>query len=127
MLSGVSTSSDKASCWSVTYIPTAICAVIGSSVNMASYYTFPDNHNVSKSVWFIRKQAGAEPVDVREDEEYQGRVQYRQSFQNDCSMRITHLRESDAQTYRFSFYTDDPDTRYTGKRGVTLSVTGRAA
>ncbi|XP_036416983.1 uncharacterized protein LOC118800921 [Colossoma macropomum] len=36
-------------------------------------------------------------------------------------MRITHLRERDAQTYRFRFYTDGGE--YTGQPGVTLSVT----
>ncbi|KAI4883465.1 hypothetical protein NFI96_006705, partial [Prochilodus magdalenae] len=109
-------------CWGVTYTPEHVCALKGSSVDLSCSYN-PGGHTVTKSVWFIKEQAGAEPVDVREDEEYQGRLQYRQSFQNDCSMRITHLKESDAQTYRFSFYTDDPDGRYTGKRGVTLSVT----
>ncbi|XP_036420948.1 sialic acid-binding Ig-like lectin 12 [Colossoma macropomum] len=116
----ISANSNQKSCWSVTYSPKAICALIGSSVDIRSYYTFPDNQ-VTKSVWFIKEQAGAEPVDVREDEEYQGRVQYGQSFQNDCSMRITHLRERDAQTYRFRFYTDGGE--YTGEPGVTLSVT----
>ncbi|GAA6075657.1 B-cell receptor CD22-like isoform X3, partial [Tachysurus ichikawai] len=60
---------------------------------------------------------------VREDKEYQGRVQYTQISQNDCSLRITNLRERDAQTYRFRFYTDDPTGKYTGEPGVSLSVT----
>ncbi|XP_047668214.1 sialoadhesin-like isoform X6 [Tachysurus fulvidraco] len=65
-----------------------------------------------------------EPEDVRTDEEYQGRVQYTQSSQNDCSLRITNLRERDAQTYRFRFYTDDAKGKYTEEPGgVTLSVT----
>ncbi|XP_036428320.1 B-cell receptor CD22-like [Colossoma macropomum] len=38
-------------------------------------------------------------------------------------MTITDLRESDADTYRFRFYTDDPEGKYTGEPGVTLSVT----
>ncbi|KAG7315471.1 hypothetical protein KOW79_021559 [Hemibagrus wyckioides] len=80
---------------------------------------------VIKSVWFIKVQVGVEPEDVRKDEEYQGRVQYTQSSQNDCSLRITNLRERDTQTYRFRFYTNDPTGKYTGEPGVTLSVTGR--
>ncbi|XP_072541419.1 B-cell receptor CD22-like [Salminus brasiliensis] len=39
-------------------------------------------------------------------------------------MRITGLRESDTQTYRFRFYTDDPDGKYTGRPGVRVSVSG---
>ncbi|XP_058237745.1 uncharacterized protein LOC131347599 [Hemibagrus wyckioides] len=77
---------------------------------------------VIKSVWFIKEQIKVEPEDLTEDEEYQGRVQYTQSSQNDCSLRITNLRERDARTYRFRFYTD-PTGKYTGKPGVTLSVT----
>ncbi|XP_036421084.1 B-cell receptor CD22-like [Colossoma macropomum] len=108
-------------CWGVTYTPERVCALKGSSVDLSCSYKHPGGHTVTRSVWFIKEQAGAEPVDVREDEEYQGRVQYRQSFQNDCSMRITHLRERDAQTYRYRFYTDGGE--YTGEPGVTLSVT----
>ncbi|KAF7688291.1 hypothetical protein HF521_014297 [Silurus meridionalis] len=76
-------------------------------------------HTVVKLAWFI--QADGEPVDMREDEKYQGRVQYTQSSQNNCSLRITNLRETDAQTYTFRFYTDRDD--YTGEPGVSLSVT----
>ncbi|MCI4393343.1 hypothetical protein PGIGA_G00156430 [Pangasianodon gigas] len=78
---------------------------------------------MTKVFWFIKKQADAEHVDVREDEEYQGRVQYTQSSQNNCSLRITNLTERDTQTYRFRFYTDDPKGKYTGQPGVSLSVT----
>ncbi|XP_072526990.1 uncharacterized protein [Salminus brasiliensis] len=108
-------------CWGVTYIAERVCALKGSSVNLSCSYKYPGGLTVTKSVWFIKEQSGAEPVDVREDEEYQGRVQNRQSSQNHCSMRITDLRERDAQTYRFRFYTDGG--KYTGQPGVTLSVT----
>ncbi|XP_058237746.1 uncharacterized protein LOC131347601 [Hemibagrus wyckioides] len=109
---------DEKSCWSVSYSTQTVCSLIGSSVDLHSYYTFPNNYKVTEVLWFIK-----ELEDVRKDEEYQGRVQYTQSSQNDCSLRITNLRERDAQTYRFRFYTDDPTGKYTGKPGVTLSVT----
>uniref|UniRef100_A0A8B9LKT0 Ig-like domain-containing protein n=1 Tax=Astyanax mexicanus TaxID=7994 RepID=A0A8B9LKT0_ASTMX len=48
-------------------------------------------------------------------------MQNRQNSQNDCSMIIYNLRESDTQTYRFKFYTDGGD--HTGHAGVTLTVT----
>ncbi|KAF5897893.1 B-cell receptor CD22-like, partial [Clarias magur] len=112
---------EEKSCWSVTYSTQTICSLIGSSVNIHSYYTFPDQYKVTKVLWFIKVQADGESVDVREDEEYQGRVQYTQSSQNNCSLRITNLTERDAQTYRFRFYTDGGD--YTGEPGVSLSVT----
>ncbi|XP_046696575.1 uncharacterized protein LOC124379963 [Silurus meridionalis] len=105
-------------CWSVTYSSQEVCSLIGSSVDIHSYYTFPDNHDVRESFWFIKQKT----VDMTEDDEYQGRVQYTHSSQNNCSLRITNLRESDAQTYRFRFDTNNGD--YSGEPGVSLSVTG---
>ncbi|XP_053532428.1 B-cell receptor CD22 [Ictalurus punctatus] len=112
---------DEKSCWNVTYSTQNICSLIGSSVDILCDVTFTDHYKVTKVVWFIKDQTDVEPVDVREDEEYQGRVQYTQISQNNCSLRITNLRERDAQTYRFRFYTDGGN--YTGDPGVSLSVT----
>ncbi|KAF5893403.1 B-cell receptor CD22-like, partial [Clarias magur] len=114
---------DQKSCWSVTYSTQTICSLIGSSVDIHSYYTFPNRHEVTKELWFIKEQPDAEPVGVREDEEYQGRVQYTQSSQNNCSLRITNLTERDTQTYRFRFLTHYSTGKYTGQPGVSLSVT----
>ncbi|KAK2819569.1 hypothetical protein Q7C36_021215 [Tachysurus vachellii] len=110
-------------CWGVTYTAERVCALKNTSVDLSCSYKYPAGHRVIKSVWFIKEQVNVEPEDVREDKEYQGRVQYTQSSQNDCSLRITNLRERDAQTYRFRFYTDDPTGKYTGEPGVSLSVT----
>ncbi|XP_060715715.1 B-cell receptor CD22-like [Tachysurus vachellii] len=110
-------------CWGVTYTAERVCALKNTSVDLSCSYKYPAGHTVIKSVWFIKEQVNVEPEDVREDEEYQGRVQYTQSSQNDCSLRITNLRERDAQTYRFRFHTDDPKGKYTGEPGVSLSVT----
>ncbi|XP_053532510.1 sialoadhesin isoform X3 [Ictalurus punctatus] len=114
---------DEKSCWSVTYSTQTICSLIGSSVDIHSNFTFPNRYKVTEVFWFIKEQAGAESGDVRDDEEYQGRVQYTQISQNNCRLRITNLRERDAQTYRFRFYTNDPTGKYTGDPGVSLSVT----
>ncbi|KAF5897894.1 B-cell receptor CD22-like, partial [Clarias magur] len=108
-------------CWDVTYTPEHVCALKGTSTDLSCSYKHPAGLRVVKSVWFVKQQADGEPVDVREDEKYQGRVQYTQSSQNNCSLRITNLRERDAQTYRVKFYTDRDE--YDGKPGVSLSVT----
>ncbi|KAK2819568.1 hypothetical protein Q7C36_021214 [Tachysurus vachellii] len=114
---------DEKSCWSVTYSTQTICGLISSSVDIHSYFTFPNKYKVMKMFWFIKQQVNVGPVDMSKDKEYQGRVQYTQSSQNDCSLRITNLRERDAQTYRFRLYTDDSTEKYTGEPGVSLSVT----
>uniref|UniRef100_A0AAR2JLW3 Ig-like domain-containing protein n=1 Tax=Pygocentrus nattereri TaxID=42514 RepID=A0AAR2JLW3_PYGNA len=110
--------------WGVTYTPERVCALKGSSVDLSCTYKHPEGLTVTKSFWFIEslRQRGVDPEDVRESDQYKGRVQYSRTL-NSCRMTITDLRESDAHTYRFRFYTDDPDSRYSGRPGVTLSVT----
>ncbi|KAL7865170.1 hypothetical protein SRHO_G00104170 [Serrasalmus rhombeus] len=110
--------------WGVTYTPERVCALKGSSVDLSCTYKLPEGLTVTKSLWFIEslRQPGVEPEDVKETDQYEGRVQYSRTL-NSCRMTITDLRESDAHTYRFRFYTDDPDGSFSGRGGVTLSVT----
>ncbi|XP_049341084.1 hemicentin-1-like [Astyanax mexicanus] len=107
--------------WGVTYTPDSVCALEGSSVDLSCSYKHPGGLTVTESFWFINDQPGVGPVDLQEDAQYKRRVQY---YQTPCRMRITGLRASDAQTYKFRFFTDDPDGKYTGSSGVRLSVTG---
>ncbi|XP_034756849.1 B-cell receptor CD22-like isoform X2 [Etheostoma cragini] len=64
-----------------------------------------------------------EPVDLKTDSEYSGRVQYSDN-KKICTLRISDLRESDSAVYKFMFTTNQEGGRYTGYPGVTLSVTG---
>ncbi|KAI4879652.1 hypothetical protein NFI96_026719, partial [Prochilodus magdalenae] len=110
--------------WGVTYTRDGVCALKGSSVDLSCSYKHPEGLRVTRSFWFIKglSQKGVEPQDVREGGQYRGRVQYSRT-PNPCTMTITDLRETDTQTYRFRFYTDDPGGRYTGEPGVSLTVT----
>ncbi|KAL6484145.1 hypothetical protein MHYP_G00061900 [Metynnis hypsauchen] len=110
--------------WGMNYAPQQVCALKGSSVDLSCTYKHPEGLTVTRSLWFIESQwtSGAEPVDVRQYGQYKGRVQYSWTL-NSCRMTITDLRESDAHKYRFRFYTDDPNGRYSGRPGVSLSVT----
>ncbi|XP_071360042.1 B-cell receptor CD22-like isoform X2 [Trachinotus anak] len=113
--------------WRVTYTSTQICAFIGSTVEIHCTYSYPSRINgnvtaVEKTFWFIKLQNN-EPVDLRADSEYSGRVQYH-CGQNACTLRISHLRESDSAEYKFRFITNQPGGKYIGEPGVTLSVTG---
>ncbi|KAL6484148.1 hypothetical protein MHYP_G00061930 [Metynnis hypsauchen] len=110
--------------WGVIYTAERVCALKGSSVDLSCTYKHPEGLTVTKSFWFIKslRQRGVEPEDVEESDQYKGRVQYSRNL-NSCRMTITDLRESDAQTYRFRFHADDPEGRYSGRGGVTLSVT----
>ena len=76
-----------------------------------------------KRIFWFTKVSNNEPVDLRTDSEYSGRVQYH-CDKNDCTLRITDLRESDSAEYKFRFITNQPGGRFTGSPGVTLTVTG---
>ena len=113
--------------WGVTYSSTEICASKGSTVEINCTYTYPSridgvNTEVKETFWFT-KLSGNQPVDLRTDSDYQDRVEYSCS-EKSCTLRITDLRESDSAEYKFRFITNQPDGRYTGSPGVTLTVTG---
>uniref|UniRef100_A0A8C4H831 B-cell receptor CD22 n=1 Tax=Dicentrarchus labrax TaxID=13489 RepID=A0A8C4H831_DICLA len=112
--------------WGVTYNFTEICALKGSTVDIRCNYRYPSWENdsyteVEESFWFT-KMNGNELVDLRTDPEYSGRVQYI-SDNNNCTLRITDLRESDSAEYKFRFTTNQTRGEYSGSPGVTLSVT----
>uniref|UniRef100_A0A3Q1H6A7 B-cell receptor CD22 n=1 Tax=Anabas testudineus TaxID=64144 RepID=A0A3Q1H6A7_ANATE len=112
--------------WGVTYTSTQICGIKGSTVDIHCYYTYPSKVNkqvinVQKTLWFT-KGNNNEPVDLRTDSDYIGRVTY-QCVDKACTLKITDLRQRDSAVYKFRFITNHPDGKYTVEPGVTLSVT----
>ncbi|XP_040003030.1 carcinoembryonic antigen-related cell adhesion molecule 5-like [Xiphias gladius] len=112
--------------WGVTYASTKICALKGSTVEMNCTYRFPSGINsvstkVEDTFWFT-KASNYIYVDLRTDPDYWDRVEYR-CKNDDCTLRIADLRESDSAVYRFRFITNQPGGSFTGSPGVTLSVT----
>ncbi|XP_075939146.1 B-cell receptor CD22-like [Anarhichas minor] len=110
--------------WEVTYTSTEVCAVKGSTVKIQCSYTYPSriqDRDIKNRFWF--KEKDGEPVNLRTDSKYSGRVQYR-CYEKKCTLIIRDLRESDSAEYKFRFTTNQPDEKYTGSPGVTLSVTG---
>uniref|UniRef100_A0A665UF06 Ig-like domain-containing protein n=1 Tax=Echeneis naucrates TaxID=173247 RepID=A0A665UF06_ECHNA len=96
-------------------------------------YRYPSRINgqqtkVEETFWFAKGKI-KDPVDLKTDSEYSGRVQY-DCGQNDCTLRITDLRESDSAEYKFRFTTNQPGGKYTGSPGVTFppaeTVEGRS-
>ncbi|XP_071385993.1 Fc receptor-like protein 2 isoform X2 [Centroberyx affinis] len=112
--------------WGVTYTSTEICALKGSTVDIRCTYRYPaylDNLTVTveKTLWFTKTERD-EPVNLRTDSEYEGRVEYH-GDQKNCSLRIKDLRETDSAVYKFRFITNHPTGSYTASSGVTLTVT----
>uniref|UniRef100_A0A667WHI5 Ig-like domain-containing protein n=1 Tax=Myripristis murdjan TaxID=586833 RepID=A0A667WHI5_9TELE len=93
---------------------------------MQCSYTYPNSGNhhitrVEKALWFT-KGLYYEPVDLRSDSEYEGRVHLFEE-RGRSTLRISDLRESDSAVYKFRFITSQPGGRYTGEPGVSLTVT----
>uniref|UniRef100_A0AAQ4RDN0 Ig-like domain-containing protein n=1 Tax=Gasterosteus aculeatus aculeatus TaxID=481459 RepID=A0AAQ4RDN0_GASAC len=113
--------------WGVNYDETDVCAAKGSEVDIICDYTPPpgiDPSDIKDRFWFTKEKDG-EPVDLRTDSEYSGRVNYTcNSYIKSCYLIITDVRESDSAEYKFTLMTNKPGEKYTGSPGVTLSVTG---
>ncbi|CAI5681319.1 unnamed protein product [Oreochromis niloticus] len=112
--------------WSVTYTSTHICALKGSTVDIRCSYSYPpiinNVHNTAQErVWFI-KDGHKSVLDVNNNPAYTDRVEYIFD-ENDCTLRITDLRERDSAEYEFRFTTNQPGGSFTGSPGVNLSVT----
>ncbi|KAI4883463.1 hypothetical protein NFI96_028489, partial [Prochilodus magdalenae] len=112
--------------WGVTYNPTSICAVKGSTVNMSCTYTHPSGHSVKKAFWSkqLPIQKGVEPPDLLDDPDYRGRVQYLGDKQHNTTLRLQNVTEKDQTIYYFRFLTNKDDGKWTGAGGVDLKVTG---
>ncbi|KAI4880411.1 hypothetical protein NFI96_031890 [Prochilodus magdalenae] len=112
--------------WGVTYNPTSICAVKGSTVNMSCTYTHPSGYSVMKAFWTKQSsvQNGVESPDLLDDPDYRGRVQYLRDKQHNTTLRLQNVTEKDQIKYYFRFLTNQTGGRWTGEGGVDLKVTG---
>uniref|UniRef100_A0A4W5KDP5 Ig-like domain-containing protein n=1 Tax=Hucho hucho TaxID=62062 RepID=A0A4W5KDP5_9TELE len=101
--------------WSVTYTKNSICALKGSTVDLSCSYTYPRGHTVTTTTWNKWKSLTWTQI----PDKYEDRIEYRGNKENDCTLRITDLREEDSTLYYFSFTTGS----WTSGSSVTLSVT----
>uniref|UniRef100_A0AAQ4RWW2 Ig-like domain-containing protein n=1 Tax=Gasterosteus aculeatus aculeatus TaxID=481459 RepID=A0AAQ4RWW2_GASAC len=113
--------------WRVKYRQTDVCAAKGSEVDIICDITHPPGirpSDIKDRFWFTKEKDG-EPVDLRTDSEYSGRVTYGcYSDWKTCYLTIRDVRESDSAEYKFTLRTNKPGEKYTGSPGVTLSVKG---
>uniref|UniRef100_A0A674APQ4 Ig-like domain-containing protein n=1 Tax=Salmo trutta TaxID=8032 RepID=A0A674APQ4_SALTR len=110
--------------WGVTYTKKSICVLKGSTVDLACTYKYPWYKTVKATFWFTKNDAEGNPVSLRDDPDYKGRVEYSVDKRKSHTLTITDLRESDSAEYWFTFTTDQTRRRHTDSPGVTLSVTG---
>ncbi|XP_047659021.1 B-cell receptor CD22-like [Tachysurus fulvidraco] len=120
MVSGVVSQSRR----SVTYTPSYICALKGSTVIMGCTYTYPTDYTVQKTSWTRQLVTDKEPPDLSLDPKYRDRVHYLGDNLNDCRLRLSDVTEQDQGKYYFRFNTTTCGKMHQGKDGVELSVTG---
>uniref|UniRef100_A0AAQ4PD34 Ig-like domain-containing protein n=1 Tax=Gasterosteus aculeatus aculeatus TaxID=481459 RepID=A0AAQ4PD34_GASAC len=111
--------------WRVNYDQTDVCAAKGSEVEISCDYTYPPGirpSDIKDGFWFTKVKDG-EPVDLRTDSGYSGRVTDG-CYSDSCYLTIKDVRESDSAEYKLTLMTNKPGEKYTGSPGVTLSVTG---
>ncbi|XP_059190751.1 B-cell receptor CD22-like [Centropristis striata] len=110
--------------WGVTYSSSQICGLTGSTVDIHCTYRYPfrisSKYTVQNAFWF--RERNPEPEDLKTVSDYKYRVQY-SSNNNDCTLTIRDLRESDSAEFKFRFIINLLTGKYTGSPGVTLSVT----
>ncbi|XP_056136393.1 B-cell receptor CD22-like [Lampris incognitus] len=101
--------------------PSYVCAVEGSTVDITCSYEHSGYlHGNETSFWFTRAE-GDDPVDLVEDSQYTGRVEYHCEWLRHCTLKIKDLRKSDSANYKFRFTTNEG--KFTGSPGVNLTVT----
>uniref|UniRef100_A0A3P9IF96 Ig-like domain-containing protein n=1 Tax=Oryzias latipes TaxID=8090 RepID=A0A3P9IF96_ORYLA len=113
--------------WGVEYASKHICAFEGSTVEISCTFKYPPWINDKKTVvqrafWFTKLKDN-NPLDLREDPYYAGRVTYHFSEKNSM-LRIRGLKRSDFAEYKFRFETNQPGGSSTGSPGVFLTATG---
>uniref|UniRef100_W5M7S0 Immunoglobulin domain-containing protein n=1 Tax=Lepisosteus oculatus TaxID=7918 RepID=W5M7S0_LEPOC len=109
--------------WAVWYPERPVCAVRGSSVVFNCSYDYPNT--------FTQYSTQYKPNTVTyiyhsgHGFNYRGRVEYLGDKQKTCTVKIKDIRTSDQGTYRFRFETNDPEGKWAGDPGVSLSVTDK--
>ncbi|XP_053333591.1 B-cell receptor CD22-like [Clarias gariepinus] len=109
--------------WSVTYNPENLCALNGSTVFMNSSYTHPTQHNVTKTMWLIKRVQGKQETDLCNEPGYSGRVEYLGDEQKHFALRLSDVKKTDEHEYCIRIITNEEKERWTGEPGVRLTVT----
>ncbi|KAM9454164.1 B-cell receptor CD22-like [Clarias gariepinus] len=109
--------------WSVTYSQEHLCALNRSTVFMNGSYTHPTRLRVTETYWLINPFKNKDFTDMRKKTGYSGRVQYLGDEQKHFSLKLSDVKKTDENVYCFRIITNVYEERWTGKPGVTLTVT----
>ncbi|XP_029912376.1 sialoadhesin-like [Myripristis murdjan] len=105
------------SCWSVNYVSRRVCALQGSTVNISSQYSYPTAHMPKPQVFFTVTKGY-----VEHRIQNIPRMEYHESI-NSLTLMIKNVTKSDSAEYTFRFPGDYTQLLFSGRPGVTLTVT----
>uniref|UniRef100_A0AAZ1X7I1 Ig-like domain-containing protein n=1 Tax=Oreochromis aureus TaxID=47969 RepID=A0AAZ1X7I1_OREAU len=111
----------EVNCSAVNYVSRRICALEGSSVNITSEYSHPDNMKPKFKCW--SKKWRKDKVEVEELIESAGRVEYQDNMKNQHILTINNLKKNDSGGYTFRFNKDHEGWTQSDLPGVFLIVT----
>lgn len=106
----------------MNYVSRRICALEGSSVNISSKYSHPNNQQPKSKSWFkIKRNSEKDAGTLIEATGHE----YHDNMRNHHTLTINHLKKSDSTEYRF--WTENMIEKKSVAPGVTLIVTGNSA
>ncbi|XP_036393763.1 B-cell receptor CD22-like [Megalops cyprinoides] len=111
--------------WGVIYTSKNICALKGSSVDMACTYTYPSGYTIQTTFWCkdCTQWIGENPVDLASTPEYKDRVEYLGDMKLHSTLRLKNLTAGDSGGYYFRFITKTQGGKWLGAGGSQISVT----
>ncbi|XP_035992561.1 uncharacterized protein LOC105924886 [Fundulus heteroclitus] len=108
-------------CWTVNYVSRRICGLKGSSVNISSKYSLPENMQVQAKRWYKMKRNAKQEVEQLVEDK--GDVKYQDNMGNKHILRLNNLDPKDSGEYKFRVELKDYDLEKYVYPGVTLIVT----
>ena len=90
-------------------------------MTMGCSYSYPNNATVTEPFWHEQGTSG----NLIKNTKYKDRVKFLGNKENNCSMRMEGLRESDSGEYQFRIITNVTGGVYSGNPGVKLSVSSK--
>lgn len=100
--------------------PVNVCAVRGSTVSISSTYSHPASEKYRESFWFIA--TAEDPMGTMTN--YETQLSFSKKSCQTCTLTISNVTESHSAEYRFRFFTDSDNSKFTGFPGVRLNVSG---
>uniref|UniRef100_A0A8B9LI80 Immunoglobulin domain-containing protein n=1 Tax=Astyanax mexicanus TaxID=7994 RepID=A0A8B9LI80_ASTMX len=107
-------------CWNVIYTNRRVCVLEGSSVDFPCTYSYPSGLTVTEVFWHYM-WFEIKPNDLREDEQFAGRVEFIGDKERNCTLRIRDVRMNDSGEYYFRI-NGSKGEKFSGKPGRPLVV-----